>query len=312
MNRGSTLALLLKVAVGQHGFVTPDTARVAGVDPARLPVMLSRGHLERWGRGLYRIPQLPIGEHADFAAAVLCVGHGAVVSHQSALFLHGLTDIRPSSIDVTVPASYRIRRTGLDGIVMWPGNVGSDDVTVVDGIRTTTVRRTIQDCHVVGVERRTLRLVAGDAFERGLLDRRDWAVIEKLLGKTSATGNNERVERARVDVIDGKVLYDGRSLVSWASSVADRIVERFDASRVVLYGSVARGDDGPDSDIDLLVVMPIVGRRHDTSVRVLNQLRDMPVPVDITVVDPTHLDEEASVPGVVRVAMREGRVLVAA
>jgi len=78
---------------------------------------------------------------------------------------------------------------------------------------------------------------------------------------------------------------------------------------VVLYGSVARGDDGPESDIDLLVVMPIVGRRHDASVRVLDELRDLPVPVDIIVVDPARLDEEASVPGVVRAALREGRVL---
>ncbi len=77
----------------------------------------------------------------------------------------------------------------------------------------------------------------------------------------------------------------------------------------MLYGSVARGDDGPDSDIDLLVIMPIVGRRHDTTVRVLNELRDLPVPVNITVVDPAGIDEEASVPGVVRVAIREGRIL---
>jgi predicted nucleotidyltransferase len=55
--------------------------------------------------------------------------------------------------------------------------------------------------------------------------------------------------------------------VDWASLAADRIVERCDARRVVLYGSVARGDDGPGSDIDLLVVVPIVGRRHDASVR---------------------------------------------
>ena len=115
---------------------------------------------------------------------------------------------------------------------------------------------------------------------------------------------------ARVEVTDGKVLYDGESLTVWASRVAYRIVERCGASRVVLYGSVARGDDGPDSDIDLLVVMPIVGRRHDTSVRVLNELRDLPVPVGIMVVDPAHLDDEASVPGVVRAALREGGDLV--
>jgi predicted nucleotidyltransferase len=59
----------------------------------------------------------------------------------------------------------------------------------------------------------------------------------------------------RVEVVDGKALYDGQSLISWSSRVADRIVERCGASRIVLHGSVARGDDGPDSDIDLLVIM---------------------------------------------------------
>lgn len=285
MHGGSALARLLEIAVAQHGFITPDTADAAGVDPARLPVMLARGQLERWGRGLYRIPQLPIGKYDHLAAAVMRVGHGAVVSHASSEYLHGSTDTLPETIEVTVPTSARIRRAGLDGITIWPEDLASSVITAVDGIPTTTADRA--------------KIEAGDGPGA------------PPSSAAAPSRDNVPVQRARVEVIDGKVLYDGRSLIVWASRVADRIVERCDASRIVLYGSVARGDDGPDSDIDLLVVMPIVGRRHDTSVRVLNELRDLPVPVDITVVDPAHLDEEASVPGVVRAAIREGRVLVA-
>ncbi len=288
MPEGSTLARLLEVAVGQHGFITPDTAAAVGVDPARLPVMLARGQLERCGRGLYRIPQLPIDKYDHLAAAVMRVGHGAVVSHASSDYLHGSTDTPPDTIELTVPTSARIRRRGLDGIKIWREDLASGDLTVVDGIPTTT---------------------AGHA-SREAGDRRRTPSSPRA--SVPSCRDNGAMGRPRVELIDGKVLYDGRSLVAWASRVADRIVERCDASRIVLYGSVARGDDGPDSDIDLLVVMPIVGRRHDTSVRVLNELRDLPVPVDITVVDPAHLDEEASVPGVVRAAMREGRVLVVA
>lgn len=287
MTEGSTFARLLEVAVGQHGFVTPDTAAVAGVDPARLPVMLARGQLERWGRGLYRIPQLPIGKYDHLAAAVMRVGHGAVVSHASSDYLHGSTDTPPETIELSVPTSARVRRAGLDGIRIWREDLSHGDITVVDGIPTTSAVR-----------------VRGEAGGRPKMPSSSSAFAPRR--------DNVAMERPRVELIDGKVLYDGRSLVAWASRVADRIVERCDASRIVLYGSVARGDDGPDSDIDLLVVMPIVGRRHDASVRVLNELRDMPVPVDITVVDPARLDEEASVPGVVRAALREGRVLVAA
>jgi predicted nucleotidyltransferase len=312
MSPPSALSVLLEGAAPRHGFVTPETARAAGVDPSRLPVMLARGQLERWGRGLYRIPQLPIGEHAELAAAVLRVGQGAAISHRSALFLYDLDSVQPTPTEVTAPASYRVRRSSLDGVTVWTADLSRDEVVVVDGIRTTTVARTIRDCHAAGVEADVLRRVVADAIAMALLDRRQRSALDALLGGAAPLDNRESVERGRVALIDGKAIYDGRSLVSWASKVADRIVERCGASRVILYGSVARGDDGPDSDIDLLVVMPIVGRRHDTSVRVLNELRDLPVPVDITVVDPAHLDEEASVPGVVRVAMSEGRVLVAA
>jgi predicted nucleotidyltransferase len=290
MPDSSTFRRLLEVAVGEHGFITPETAAHAGVDPARLPVMLARGQLERSGRGLYRIPQLPIGKHDHLAAAVLRVGHGAVVSHASSLYLHGSTDTSPAVVDITVSTAARVRRAGLDGIKIWRADLAPAEVTTVDGIPTTTVDRAARDGRKDG----------------------DGRAVSSSVGEGLSIMHNWRVERPRVELIDGKVLYDGWSLVAWASRVADRIVERCDASRIVLYGSVARGDDGPDSDIDLLVVMPIVGRRHDTSVRILNELRDFPVPVDITVVDPAHLDEEASVPGVVRAAMREGRILVAA
>jgi uncharacterized protein len=114
----------------------------------------------------------------------------------------------------------------------------------------------------------------------------------------------------RYTSVDGKALYDGRSLMAWAPRAADQIAETFGVDRIILFGSVARGDDGPDSDIDLLVVMPVVGRRHDACVAVLNQIRDVPVPVDVTVVDSSWMDVEASLPGVVRQAVREGRLLV--
>ena len=106
-----------------------------------------------------------------------------------------------------------------------------------------------------------------------------------------------------------KAVYQGRSLADWASEVSGLIADRFDVTRIVLFGSVARGDDGPDSDIDLLVVMPIVGRRHEATVSVMTALRDIPAPVSIVVVDATRFDEEALTPGIVRVAMREGKTL---
>ena len=121
--------------------------------------------------------------------------------------------------------------------------------------------------------------------------------------KTSA------MSRSRLEVVDGKARYNGRALADWVDDVVARIFERSDASKVVVFGSVERGEDGPDSDIDLLVILPHIERRHDAAVAVLRQLRDIPVPIDIVVVDESSRARRAAEPGLVRVAMREGRVL---
>jgi len=40
------------------------------------------------------------------------------------------------------------------------------------------------------------------------------------------------------------------------AQIVDRLVEAFHPDRVYLFGSMARGDGGPDSDYDLLMVVP--------------------------------------------------------
>ena len=44
--------------------------------------------------------------------------------------------------------------------------------------------------------------------------------------------------------------------------ITRRLVEYFHPERIYLFGSVARGDDGPDSDLDFAVVLPDDAPRH--------------------------------------------------
>ncbi len=112
----------------------------------------------------------------------------------------------------------------------------------------------------------------------------------------------------KYEVRDGKAYYDGRTLAEWVPDVVSHLVEGFAPERVILFGSVARGDDGPDSDINLLVVLPkLHGRRHDAAVEMLWSLRDRAVPVDIVVTGVESLREGTSAPGSLQLALREGR-----
>jgi predicted nucleotidyltransferase len=91
-----------------------------------------------------------------------------------------------------------------------------------------------------------------------------------------------------------------------------RIVERFDPERIILFGSYARGDAGPDSDVDLLVVMHVEGSRREKGVEIGVALHDIRLPKDIIVTTPGDFEWRKEVVGTIeRLAAREGKVLYA-
>jgi predicted nucleotidyltransferase len=107
-------------------------------------------------------------------------------------------------------------------------------------------------------------------------------------------------------------LYRGRTLDEWLPEVVERIVERFDPLRVILFGSVARGEMNYDSDIDLLVVFPEVKKEDKRAlmVKIRSALLDTPVPMDILVTDPDEISRRGDLVGtILRPALREGKVL---
>jgi predicted nucleotidyltransferase len=54
-----------------------------------------------------------------------------------------------------------------------------------------------------------------------------------------------------------------KSVTKEIKKMMNRIVRQFQPERVILLGSQARGEGGPDSDVDLLIVMPVEGSRRD-------------------------------------------------
>jgi predicted nucleotidyltransferase len=91
-----------------------------------------------------------------------------------------------------------------------------------------------------------------------------------------------------------------------------RIVSRFHPERIILFGSHARGDARPDSDVDLLVVLPFSGSKHEKQTEIRLALRDIRIPMDIVVTTPEEFLWRKEVPGTIeRPAAREGKLLYA-
>ncbi len=90
-----------------------------------------------------------------------------------------------------------------------------------------------------------------------------------------------------------------------------RIAERFHPERIILFGSHARGNAGPDSDVDLLVVMRgVEGRRRKTATAIDLALLGIELPTDILVVTPEDVERgRQQISTVIYPALREGQVL---
>lgn len=89
-----------------------------------------------------------------------------------------------------------------------------------------------------------------------------------------------------------------------------RIVERFQPDKIILFGSHARGTAGPDSDVDLLVVMRVEGSRRRQAAAIDGALLDRELPLDLVVITPEELARDKDrIGSIVRPALREGRVL---
>jgi uncharacterized protein len=92
--------------------------------------------------------------------------------------------------------------------------------------------------------------------------------------------------------------------------VVRRIAEQFSPDQIILFGSRARGDAGPNSDLDLLVLFPEVTDPHKRAAELYASLVDFPGPMDILVSTSSRFERYRNVVNTVYwPASREGKVL---
>lgn len=106
--------------------------------------------------------------------------------------------------------------------------------------------------------------------------------------------------------------WNGRTVRQWLPELVDAVVRRADPVRVVLFGSLARGHEDRDSDIDLLVVVDQVAPedKRDLQVELRRATSHVPAPADFVVTDVAELERLGDIVGYVfRPALREGEVV---
>ena len=94
------------------------------------------------------------------------------------------------------------------------------------------------------------------------------------------------------------------------TDMVDRIVNGFDPSQVLLFGSHAQGSASEWSDVDLLVVLSDVTDKRQAAIEIRRSLGDLLVSKDIVVTTPDDIASRGHVVGtVLHAAIRDGKVL---
>ncbi len=142
-------AELQSILAHNGGTVTTAQANAIGVSNERLRLLVKSGNLERAAFGVYVLPD----EFIDKMYAAQLRRKKIVYSHETALFLHDLTDRDPVSYSVTIPTGYNAKNLRDDGFTVFTikrelHGLGVTELTTMFGHTVTAygLERTVCDC----------------------------------------------------------------------------------------------------------------------------------------------------------------------
>lgn len=173
---------LYEAASGQEGHFTTQQAADAGYSPQLLRKHIQAGRLLRVRRGIYRLVHFPSTEHEELVVVWLWSERQGVFSHQTALSLHGLSDVLPSKIHLSVPATWTSRRLRVpEGVVVHHADVAKSERSWFAAVPATSPARTLTDCSRDKLSPDLLRQAARDALARGLIGRHELVEVRRAL-----------------------------------------------------------------------------------------------------------------------------------
>ena len=178
--------LLYETAAAQGGYFTAAQALEVGYAYSQQHYHVERGNWLRVEHGLFRLRDFPAGEREDLIRWSLWSRNQkgvpqAVVSHETALTVHELSDLMPARIHLTVPPGFR--KEVPPGCVLHKGRLAPGDVEARAGYQVTTPLRTLVDVADSPLSQEHLDAAVREALERGLVRRRQ---LESIISSPQA------------------------------------------------------------------------------------------------------------------------------
>jgi hypothetical protein len=161
-----TLNKMARLAARQFGIVTRDQLVELGYTERMIEHALELGRLQAWHRDVFAVGHGGLSPHGLCMAAVLFRGDGALISHQSAVWLWGLEE----KLEIPVNVSVRGRGHPLAGIGLHHcPDLREEDLATTEGLPVTSVARSLLD-YASTAQRYRLEFALERADRLGLLE----------------------------------------------------------------------------------------------------------------------------------------------
>ena len=192
---------LLQIAENQQGYFTTRQAEECGFARSNFCRKLQSGKwLKETVRGVYRLANYPHTERPELALWTLWSADKkgnpqGILSHETALDIHGLSDVSPAKLHMSVPKKFR-KGTKIPShlCLHYVDQIPSSEVEIRQGYRITTPLRTLTDIIRQGttqleqIEMAILDLAIKQSLIKGL------ATIQELEQLTKCTESPEMQE----------------------------------------------------------------------------------------------------------------------
>ncbi len=179
---------LFEILEGQQGYFTTSQAAGAGYQLGSQAHHVKSGNWLRVERGIYRLARFPQSNEEQLVIYALWSRNRAgqpegVYSHQTALSIHELSDVNPSRLHMTVPATFR-RQAGVPkSVVLHRGKLESREVEQRQGFAVTRALRAVADVAAAdSVSRDIVEQALTEGRRRGLITGREVAEFRRQPG----------------------------------------------------------------------------------------------------------------------------------
>jgi predicted transcriptional regulator of viral defense system len=179
VNEESSSSELFSIAFTQAGLFTAKQASVCGYALQNHHYHVKRGHWIRQIRGIYQLSLIPASAETEYWLWYLWSrdredNPQGVFSHFTALSLHGLSDVNPEKIDMSVPKNFRKGSEIPEILQLHKLDLSENDVQTINGLKVMTPLKTLIQLAIEGkTSDEILEAGVKEALGRGMIIRDD-------------------------------------------------------------------------------------------------------------------------------------------